>query len=245
MESHPWDSSANEPGTNGGMRYQALYDDVKGHRRSAGTFVTEARPTRAWQRAEDRQADGRVQRHPPHPAAVPPLRRGAVVAAPRDGSPHPRDLHLLPEQAHPAGVRVDADQRDPTRRRPRMGHRSESRRGLPDGDPAMPHHPVRGVHHRVQRPDHPPAPVPRREDPAGGEEAADDHHPRPVRPALHRPAHRPRPADGRGADRVRAALGRTHRTPPDRPQPADADAHRQPGRGRARRQASTPPAAGS
>jgi site-specific recombinase XerD len=47
------------PGTNGGVRYQALYDDVKGHRRSAGTFPTEALAVRAWQRAEDRQEDGR------------------------------------------------------------------------------------------------------------------------------------------------------------------------------------------
>lgn len=47
------------PGTNSGVHYQALYDDVKGHRRSAGTFVTEAEAVRAWQRAEDRQADGR------------------------------------------------------------------------------------------------------------------------------------------------------------------------------------------
>lgn len=47
------------PGTNGGVRYQALYDDVKGRRRSAGTFVTEAEAVRAWQRAEDRQTDGR------------------------------------------------------------------------------------------------------------------------------------------------------------------------------------------
>jgi site-specific recombinase XerD len=47
------------PGTNSGTRYQALYDDVKGHRRSAGTFVTQVEAVRAWQRAEDRQADGR------------------------------------------------------------------------------------------------------------------------------------------------------------------------------------------
>jgi site-specific recombinase XerD len=46
-------------GTDGGVRYQALYDDVKGHRRSAGTFATEEQARRAWQRAEDRQADGR------------------------------------------------------------------------------------------------------------------------------------------------------------------------------------------
>jgi hypothetical protein len=42
------------PGTHGGVRDQALYDDVKGHRRSAGTFVTETEAVRAWQRAEDR-----------------------------------------------------------------------------------------------------------------------------------------------------------------------------------------------
>lgn len=35
------------PGTNSGVRYQALYDDVKGHRRSAGTFVTDAEALRA------------------------------------------------------------------------------------------------------------------------------------------------------------------------------------------------------
>ena len=46
-------------GTHGGTQYQALYDDVKGHRRSAGTFTTEEQAIRAWQRAEDRQADGR------------------------------------------------------------------------------------------------------------------------------------------------------------------------------------------
>ena len=46
-------------GTYGEIRYQALYDDVKGHRRSAGTFASEKEAVRAWQRAEDRQADGR------------------------------------------------------------------------------------------------------------------------------------------------------------------------------------------
>jgi site-specific recombinase XerD len=43
----------------GALRYQALFDDVKGRRRSAGTFATNEQATRAWQRAEDRQADGR------------------------------------------------------------------------------------------------------------------------------------------------------------------------------------------
>jgi hypothetical protein len=50
------------PGTGfgGETRYQALYDDVKGHRRSAGTFGTRKAADRAWQRAEARMAEGRM-----------------------------------------------------------------------------------------------------------------------------------------------------------------------------------------
>src|SRR6266851_6318147 len=47
-------------GRNGAIRYQALYDDVKGHRRSAGTFPTEKAADKAWQRAEARMAEGRM-----------------------------------------------------------------------------------------------------------------------------------------------------------------------------------------
>jgi integrase len=47
-------------GRNGVVRYQALYDDVKGHRRSAGTFPTEGAADKAWQRAELRMAEGRM-----------------------------------------------------------------------------------------------------------------------------------------------------------------------------------------
>jgi integrase len=47
-------------GRNGVTRYQALYDDVKGHRRSAGTFATEKAADKAWQRAEARMAEGRM-----------------------------------------------------------------------------------------------------------------------------------------------------------------------------------------
>src|SRR5215831_1626533 len=47
-------------GRNGLTRYQALYDDVRGHRRSAGTFATEKAADRAWQRAEARMAEGRM-----------------------------------------------------------------------------------------------------------------------------------------------------------------------------------------
>ena len=47
-------------GHDGVARYQALYDDVKGGRHSAGTFPTAERADRAWQRAEERQAEGRL-----------------------------------------------------------------------------------------------------------------------------------------------------------------------------------------
>ena len=47
-------------GREGLTRYQALYDDAKGHRRSAGTFATKKAADRAWQRAEARMAEGRM-----------------------------------------------------------------------------------------------------------------------------------------------------------------------------------------
>jgi integrase len=48
------------PGRSGVTRYQALYDDVKGHRRSAGTFTTEKTADKAWQKAEARMSEGRM-----------------------------------------------------------------------------------------------------------------------------------------------------------------------------------------
>jgi Phage integrase, N-terminal SAM-like domain len=47
-------------GRDGLTRYQALYDDAKGHRRSAGTFATDKAADRAWQLAEARMAEGRM-----------------------------------------------------------------------------------------------------------------------------------------------------------------------------------------
>ena len=47
-------------GRNGAVRYQALYDDVKGHRRSAGTFAKGKDADKAWQWAEARMAEGRM-----------------------------------------------------------------------------------------------------------------------------------------------------------------------------------------
>jgi integrase len=47
-------------GKGGIVRYQALYNDVKGHRRSAGTFTTEKAADKAWQLAEARLSEGRM-----------------------------------------------------------------------------------------------------------------------------------------------------------------------------------------
>ncbi len=47
-------------GRDGVARYQALYHDIKGRRRSAGTFQTIEKADRAWQRAEERLAEGRL-----------------------------------------------------------------------------------------------------------------------------------------------------------------------------------------
>ena len=44
----------------GKKRFVALYRDVKGRQRSAGTHTTEKQAERAWQRAEDRLAEGRL-----------------------------------------------------------------------------------------------------------------------------------------------------------------------------------------
>jgi len=47
-------------GRGGTVRFQALYTDVKSRWRSAGTFASEKAATRAWQRAEEKTAEGRM-----------------------------------------------------------------------------------------------------------------------------------------------------------------------------------------
>lgn len=47
-------------GADGKARYTAYYDDIRGVRRSAGTFASEKKADRAWQRAEGKVAEGRA-----------------------------------------------------------------------------------------------------------------------------------------------------------------------------------------
>jgi integrase len=48
------------PGKNGRVTYTAMYRDLRGHKKSAGTFTSERQANRAWQRAEAHVASGRV-----------------------------------------------------------------------------------------------------------------------------------------------------------------------------------------
>jgi integrase len=47
-------------GRGGKPRYTAVYADIRGERRSAGTFSSKKEADKAWQRAETRQAEGRL-----------------------------------------------------------------------------------------------------------------------------------------------------------------------------------------
>jgi hypothetical protein len=46
-------------GRHGDVRYTAYYDDLGGHRRSAGTYPTLKLANKAWQQSEARVAEGR------------------------------------------------------------------------------------------------------------------------------------------------------------------------------------------
>jgi hypothetical protein len=47
------------PGRGGKITYQALYDDARGIRQTAGTFTTEKAADQAWQAAEAKIAEGK------------------------------------------------------------------------------------------------------------------------------------------------------------------------------------------
>ena len=53
-------STRERTGSDGRVRYTALYRDLKGRQRSAGTFTTRRQADRAWQRAESKVAQGQL-----------------------------------------------------------------------------------------------------------------------------------------------------------------------------------------
>jgi integrase len=52
--------SRSRSGKDGKRRYTAYYEDIRGHRHSAGTFATKRDADKAWQQAEARVAEGRI-----------------------------------------------------------------------------------------------------------------------------------------------------------------------------------------
>ena len=112
-------------GSDGSVRYTALYRDLKGRQRSAGTFSHAAggRPGLAAGRGPGSPRASWATR--PRAADVPRyvektwLPNHQVEATTRQG------YSYMPAQAHPAGVRPDADDRHPARARARVGHQAE------------------------------------------------------------------------------------------------------------------------
>src|ERR1700738_5598008 len=52
--------SRERAGRDGTVRFQALYDDAKGVRQSAGTYATKREADKAWQRTESKLAEGKL-----------------------------------------------------------------------------------------------------------------------------------------------------------------------------------------
>ena len=148
-------------------RYCALYVDVKGRQRSAGTYATAALAEKAWRRAEDRISEGRLgdasrgrqklaryveEQWLPHHQMEARTRENYVYYLNRHILPTFGSMRLI--EILPGDVRewVTDLQQPP---------------GVsPECDPLLLRGAVRDLHHSVERPAHPVAPL------QGGEAAA-------------------------------------------------------------------------
>ncbi len=170
---------------------QALYDDAKGHRRSAGTFVTEDRGRPGVAAGAEDCAGRRPTRdgHLPHTAAVPAatsrrqwLPHHEMEARTRETYTYYLNRHILPvfgsmriNEIQPADVREWVTDLKAAGASPTVIRQCHTILSAvfttAFNDQITRLHPCRGV-----------------KTPPVAKEAAHDHHPRPVRPALHRPA---------------------------------------------------------
>ena len=114
-------------GADGTVRYTAMYRDLKGRQRSAGTFSQRREADRAWQRAEARVAQGylgdpgRGRQTFRDYVEKTWLPNHEIEASTR------QSYTYAAAQAHPAGVRPDADDRHPARARAGVGRGHEAR----------------------------------------------------------------------------------------------------------------------
>ncbi len=223
--------SRERKGKDGKPRYVALYRDLKGRQRSAGTFVTERQADRAWQRAEAAIGLGWI--------ADPARGRQTFRRYVEDGWLPNHEMEATTRQKYTYSLyRHIMPEFGPMRMIDIMPeHVRECVTGLKTAKLSAANIAANKVilsaifttalNDQVMFL----APVQGRQDPAGTGQAAHDHHARAVRPALRRAARR-LPAAGRDRDREWPALGRAHRAAGARRGVRDAHAYRQPGCGR-------------
>ena len=163
-------------GRDGKPRYTAVYHNVRGDRRSAGTFSSKKDSDKAWQQAELRQAEGRLS----------DPRRGrqtfrryvteewlphhVIEATTREGYTYQLGKHIMPWFGP---MRMNEIMASHVRE---WVTDLQAQGSQPGHDPEGPFHPQRDLHHCAERCDLP-APVQGREDSHRPQEATQDHYP--------------------------------------------------------------------
>jgi hypothetical protein len=95
-------------GKDGETRYTAVYLDLRGSERSAGTYASAKAADRAWQKAEVELRQARVGRPGPRPPDVPEVRRGTMAAQPRARAHDAREIYVLPGRTYHSRAWPDA-----------------------------------------------------------------------------------------------------------------------------------------
>jgi Phage integrase, N-terminal SAM-like domain len=165
----------------GRVRWTAVYRDLRGRIRSAGTFTTEKLADKAWQRAEVHVAEGRAgdprrgrQRFRqyvehewlPYHAMEPSTRQGYTYSIKKHIIPYfgkARMIDIVPSDVREWITELKASGVAPaTIKKPQE-------------------HPERDLHDRAQRPGDLHPPLQGRQDTDGPDQAPEDHRARPVR----------------------------------------------------------------
>ncbi len=160
----------------GRVRYTAVYRDLKGRQRSAGTFATQRQADRAWQRAEAKVAQGYLgdpgRGRQTFRAYVENtwLPNHEIEASTRQTYTYLLDKHMLDEFGPMRMIDILPEH-------VREWITGLKARGSGAGDdPVLLHRAQRDLHHGPERPGDVPAPVQGREDAAGARAAAHDPH---------------------------------------------------------------------
>ena len=203
-------------GTTGTPAWMALYRDARGTVRSAGSYPTRKRADKAWQHAEALLTTGRPEEQRARRitftdyVTVHWFPNHVLEPTTRESYRYNLRRHIIPwfgpmriADIMPIHVREWVSELVKPGCQP--GHH-----------PPPEDHPVRDLHHRAERLRRHPAPLQRRQDTHRPGEGIPDPATRRRRPTPARAPPRRGPAAHRHRHRLRAALGRTHRTAPRR-----------------------------